>query len=698
MKWLLAPILLLFAFALADAEIVISKELECGLRKLGLQFAKKLQPFRSNEVFKLIQNQMQIQDFCDGVEIFDELPNNQKIVLSDVSNMLFVDYTYGSDLSGKGTVESPLKTLSHAILLSRESEFPSTIVLRDGIHYINETIVLGVQDNNLTIQAYPGEEPWISGGVALNGLKWSQAENNHNIWITKVVLPEAPQVDDDMLGLNTLNPHTRLTRARYPNCHVEESPQKFMRPEAISRWDKPNPPLPRAKTYYKDLAALGLKNDSTMPDYNRYGLGYGGLCEIWTPAESYWCSNISAGGWAEEDLKGPILPVAMTINNTEVSRAEMWMKEVNERPGKVLAYAQRWQGWFVSMFELMKARVNGSDQPGLTFEFGKGGFQAGRGWHVADDGNLRGDVWRMDNLLSELDTVNEWYYDNETQLLYVYWNSTETAPPSDDYFVVPILKHLLQIKGTQQKPVVGVKIDGILFRDAAYTYMDPHGVPSGGDWALQRSGAVFLEGTEFCTISSCTFRRVDGNALFVSGYNRHTLITKNYFSYIGDSAMAAWGYTKFDDGTGGEQPRFTTVSYNIAHELGHYQHQSSMWFQAKTAQTTLLGNIFFNTPRAAINFNDGFGGGNVVKDNILFNTCKESGDHGPINSWDRQPFLTDFLNGTPSYTPQVNDIQRNFIIANYGGSQGFDNDDGSSWYDLHHVNSFHSKAFKTDAF
>ena len=35
------------------------------------------------------------------------------------------------------------------------------------------------------------------------------------------------------------------------------------------------------------------------------------------------------------------------------------------------------------------------------------------------------------------------------------------------------------------------------------------------------------------------------------------------------------------------------------------------------------------------------------------------------------------------------------IIANYGGSQGFDNDDGSSWYDIHH-NVIYGEGLKQD--
>ena len=64
-----------------------------------------------------------------------------------------------------------------------------------------------------------------------------------------------------------------------------------------------------------------------------------------------------------------------------------------------------------------------------------------------------------------------------------------------------------------------------------------------------------------------------------------------------------------------------------------------MWFQAVTAQTHLAGNVHFNGPRAGINLNDGFGGGNLVERNLMFNWVRETGDHGNFNSWDRLPFL-----------------------------------------------------------
>lgn len=50
---------------------------------------------------------------------------------------------------------------------------------------------------------------------------------------------------------------------------------------------------------------------------------------------------------------------------------------------------------------------------------------------------------------------------------------------------------------------------------------------TGGDWALQRTGAVFVEGTEGFTIQDSNFTRLDGNAVMISGYHRDLVIQRN---------------------------------------------------------------------------------------------------------------------------------------------------------------------------
>ena len=68
----------------------------------------------------------------------------------------------------------------------------------------------------------------------------------------------------------------------------------------------------------------------------------------------------------------------------------------------------------------------------------------------------------------------------------------------------------------------------------------------------------------------------------------------------------------------------------------------------------------------ACSFNDGFGGGSEVTENLGYNTCRESSDHAVFNSWDRQPFLTDVGQKAPEpdLNPAYNTIARNFFIGN----------------------------------
>ena len=71
-----------------------------------------------------------------------------------------------------------------------------------------------------------------------------------------------------------------------------------------------------------------------------------------------------------------------------------------------------------------------------------------------------------------------------------------------------------------------------------------------------------------------------------------------------------------------------------------------------------------------------------MKSNLIFNVCRESGDHGPFNSWDRQVYLfyTRNNNTTPTLIKDFDLIYLNFMIGNYDTQDVIDNDDGSSYY------------------
>jgi len=452
-----------------------------------------------------------------------------------------------------------------------------------------------------------------------------------------------------------------------------------------AEWHKPAPHGAVPAYTFVDLSVPGnpsgaVKDDSTMSEYNTWGSGMGGVCAtVWDPAEpSYWCGNNSAGGWAEVDnaaaAAGQLnIPVGVTFYPGYTERYNCSFDDQREgcttqalgprmarwrNATGAIVHAWHSQSWAMHMFE-----VDGFDAANASLSFSRGGWQGGRNWCRCDqctyagkfctqhrvpppkepDTRLIGGDFLIENLLEELDQAGEFFFNKTTRVLYFMPNATAAATttttttaggaaapaasPASMAFTVPVLKRLIEVAGTQQAPVTGVSIRGVGFRDAAATFMDPRwSAPSGGDWALHRGGALFIEGAEGLTVDGCHFRRLDGNAVFLSRYTRNVTVSRSEFEWIGDNAMATWGQTKDYDATGGDVPRFTRIVGNFVHELGLYEKQSSAWGQAKACQTTIEGNIFFNMPRAAINFNDGLGGGNAVRGNLIFNACRESGD------------------------------------------------------------------------
>lgn len=240
--------------------------------------------------------------------------------------------------------------------------------------------------------------------------------------------------------------------------------------------------------------------------------------------------------------------------------------------------------------------------------------------------------------MEELDFPAEWFHEPEANFLYVVWNSTG-SPPADGFVAVQH-KVLFNASGTRAAPVRGVSFVGLGVRDAAATYFEPHGLPSGGDWSLQRTGALFFENAEAPLVAGCAFDRMDGIAVFLSGYVRAANVSYNSFAWTGETVLALWGYGDGGpvpgmgpDLTAGNQPRGTFVGYNLAREIGIFQKQSSFLFSAVAGLSTVVGNIAMNGPRAAINHNDGSLGGSLIDSNLAFNFCRETGDHGVINSW-----------------------------------------------------------------
>jgi hypothetical protein len=503
----------------------------------------------------------------------------------------------GSD-NADGKHDTPLKSIQKAIDIAAGATGTSkTVYLREGTHYLTETLMLTSKHSDLSIVAYPGEAPAVSGGVELKTTWKASNTTGANIYVTDV----SGQVSD-VPGL--LLDGARATKARFPNLPggIEAScGYGCMVGQKDAGWTKPDANRFGPVNFYTDAFPEHDRNDTADNWFKHYMIGVDGLCSVYDPPVSYWCSQHPSGGGAfafrtptAVQPKADALP-HMPYKSPEDARFFVW------RPA-------RWANW---MFDVKKY-----DAATNNFTFGHGGFQGARG----SDG---GGDWFIENVMEELDNPGEFFFEKSTSMLYLYYNGTG-APPADTKVVVPQKQVLLNATGSRWDPIKNVKLSGITYTASAHTYMMPHGVPSAGDWALDRYAAVFLEGTEGAMVDGCTFERLDGNAVMVSGYNRNATIQMSDFSFIGGNAVAAWGHTNETettgspsylpltnypkggvDGTDGNHPRYTTVISNTAREIGLYEKQSSFYIQAKTAQSIIKGNVFFNGPRAGINSNDG---------------------------------------------------------------------------------------------
>ena len=221
----------------------------------------------------------------------------------------------------------------------------------------------------------------------------------------------------------------------------------------------------------------------------------------------------------------------------------------------------------------------------------------------------------------------------------------------------------------------------------AKTFLGPHvSTTNGADWAAPRSAALVLDGVDGATIEGCGFDTLGGSAVLWSGFVRNVTVANSTFSWIGGNGVLAIGDDDWGDCTDGEHPLNNTIDSCVFHELGVYAKHSAAYAEFVAGAVKITNSIIFNVPRAGIALNDAMGGGNEIAHSLIFNAVRESSDHGPINTWNRQAYLTvDPTTGKATVNQTVNLIHHNLIMAGTGASTfPLDHDDGSASYHDHH--------------
>jgi hypothetical protein len=331
----------------------------------------------------------------------------------------------------------------------------------------------------------------------------------------------------------------------------------------------------------------------------------------------------------------------------------------------------------------------------------EGGWQNNRG--AAAHWQIR----FVENIFEELDAPGEWFLNSKTHTLYFY-------PPAgldlkNAVVEATRLRTLVEFRGDEANPVKWITLRGLVFRQAARTVMDTREPLVRTDWAIYRGGAIFFNGAEDCALEDSFIDQVGGNAVFVNNYNRRVAIRGTQIvragasgiCFVGDPQAARsplFNYYQTHqlaeiDRTPGPKtdnyPADCLVDDCLIHLTGRVEKQTAGVEIDLARNITVRHCSIYDLPRSGINIGDGCWGGHVIEWCDIFDTVKETGDHGSFNSWGRDRFWRpniDEVNAWVKQAPELPllDVVKPIVLANnrWRCDHGWDIDldDGSSNY------------------
>ncbi len=320
------------------------------------------------------------------------------------------------------------------------------------------------------------------------------------------------------------------------------------------------------------------------------------------------------------------------------------------------ARAARWQNPRGAYVHAMHAYEWGDMHWRVLGKKSDGTLELEGGWQNNRPSPMHPTYRFVENVFEELDAPGEWYHDAGRRILYL-------MPPRDtDLATAAVeavrLRHLVEFAGTREAPVRFITLRGLTFRHAARTFMDNKEPLLRSDWTVYRGGAVVFNGAEDCALEDCDFDQVGGNTVFVNRYNRRLVVRgcllresgASGIAFVGDPAAVrsplfnynqAFDYATLDRTPGpiGDNfPAECLVEDCLITRSGRFEKQTAP-IQISMAQgITVRHCSIYEVPRAGINISEGTWGGHRIEHCDVFDTVRETGDHGSFNSWGRDRY------------------------------------------------------------
>lgn len=363
------------------------------------------------------------------------------------------------------------------------------------------------------------------------------------------------------------------------------------------------------------------------------------------------------------------------------AKAETW-----KNPSGAYIHAMHLHNWGGFSYE-----VTGKDENGDLTYIG--------GWQNNRQMGMHSDFKYIENVREEMTKPGEWYFDKKNRRVYVILkpghnlNSAEICVNSS-FFVFKRCKN--------------VSLKNIKIRRAKRTFMLTNEPLLRSDWTIYRGGAIYFTNSSDCSLSRCSLFDIGTNGVFVDGKNSNITVSKCHFKDIGASGVCFVGkpssvrsplfeatksqsFLQIDKKRGpknSEYPKRCTVENCLIEHVGVVEKQATGVEISMSYGISVINTSIYDASRAGINISEGTFGGHLIDGCDVFDTVKETGDHGSFNSWGRDRFwhLYDLAQNEIYKYASLDCISKTIIRnSRFRCDRGWDIDldDGSSNYEIY---------------
>ncbi len=271
------------------------------------------------------------------------------------------------------------------------------------------------------------------------------------------------------------------------------------------------------------------------------------------------------------------------------------------------------------------------------------------GWQNNRQSPMHKEYRFVENIREEMTEPGEWMYSATEGKIYV----RPLCGADLDRTEIVVASQFLILENCKN-----VTIENLSFCLGSRTFMETKEPLLRSDWTICRKGAVLVKNSSNCTIDRCAFRDIGSNGVFVDGNCSDIVISRSHFTEIGASGVCFVGrpssvrsplfeYNQTQsaaemDKTPGpksdEYPKNCLVEDCLIEYVGTTEKQATGVEISMSYGITVRNCTICHTSRAGINISEGTFGGHRIEGCDVFDTVRETGDHGSFNSWGRDRF------------------------------------------------------------